>query len=391
MHCVIILLRVHNLHAFFIPPSLLFKLLTLKLPVLTFSRSRLDFATTLNSRVNAYFTTNRISRHGNVEMVIKTIIMFLLYFVPYILVISGIVDAPLLLLLLVVIMSIGLSGIGLSVMHDANHGAYSKRKWVNSLLGYSLNLVGASSFNWKIQHNVLHHTFTNVHEEDEDISPRGALRLSPHSKWKWAYKFQHYYAWFLYGLMTISWMVVKDFTRLLRYQKSGFVKKSKASIAQEWIILITTKLVYVGYIFVVPLAFTSLAWWQILIGIFTMHYIAGFVLAIIFQPAHVIDGTEFPLPDSNHELENNWAIHQMLTTTNFGNKSKWFSWFVGGLNFQIEHHLFPSVCHVHYKRISRIVQETASEFEIPYKNASSFFQALKGHAKLLHQLGTKPV
>ena len=129
--------------------------------------------------------------------------MFLLYFVPYTLIISGIVDAPLLLLLLVVIMSIGLSGIGLSVMHDANHGAYSKRKWVNSLLGYSLNLVGASAFNWKIQHNVLHHTFTNVHDEDEDISPRGALRLSPHSKWKWAHKFQHFYAWFLYGLMTI--------------------------------------------------------------------------------------------------------------------------------------------------------------------------------------------
>jgi linoleoyl-CoA desaturase len=363
----------------------------LKLRVLTFSRSRLDFATTLNSRVNAYFTTNRISRHGNVEMVIKTIVMFLLYFVPYTLIISGIVDAPLQLLLLVVIMSIGLSGIGLSVMHDANHGAYSKRKWVNSMLGYSLNLIGSSAFNWKIQHNVLHHTFTNVHDEDEDISPRGALRLSPHSKWKWAHKFQHFYAWFLYGLMTITWMVVKDFTRLAKYQKNGFVKKSKASITQEWIILITTKLVYVGYIFVVPLAFTSLAWWQILIGIFTMHYIAGFVLAIIFQPAHVIDGTEFPLPNSNHELENNWAIHQMLTTTNFGNKSKWFSWFVGGLNFQIEHHLFPTVCHVHYKRISGIVQETASEFEIPYKNASSFFHALKGHAKLLHQLGTKPV
>jgi linoleoyl-CoA desaturase len=331
-----------------------------------------------------------ISKHGNNEMVLKTIIMFLLYFVPYILIVTSIVNAPLLLLLLVIVMSIGLSGIGLSVMHDANHGAYSKQKWVNTMLGYSLNLVGANSFNWKIQHNVLHHTFTNVHDEDEDISPRGALRLSPHSEWKWAHKFQHLYAWFLYGLMTIAWMVVKDFARLIKYQKNGLLEKSKASAVKEWVVLIITKLVYVGYIFVIPLVLTSLSWWQILIGIFTMHYIAGFVLAIIFQPAHVIDGTEFPLPDNKNALENNWAIHQLLTTTNFGNKSKWFSWFVGGLNFQIEHHLFPSICHVHYRKISQIVQDTASEFNVPYKNASSFLHALIGHAKLLRQLGMKP-
>lgn len=323
-------------------------------------------------------------------MVIKTIVMFLLYLGPYVLIVTGLVTAPILQVLLVLIMSLGLSGIGLSVMHDANHGAYSKRKWVNTFLGYSLNFVGANAFNWKIQHNVLHHTFTNVHEEDEDISPRGALRLSPHSAWKRAHRFQHVYAWFLYGLMTIVWMVVKDFARLWKYQKNGLVKKNKASVKQEWIILIFTKLVYVGYIFLIPLFFTPLAWWQILIGIFIMHYITGFILAIIFQPAHVIDGTEYPLPDDNNALENNWAIHQLLTTTNFGNKSRWFSWFVGGLNFQIEHHLFPSVCHVHYRKISTIVQETAAEYQLPYKSTTSFFQALKGHARLLRQLGVKP-
>jgi linoleoyl-CoA desaturase len=360
------------------------------LPAITFSRSRLDFSTTLNNRVNSYFTSNKISKHGNIEMIVKTLVMFFLYFAPYILIVTSTVTAPLLILLLVVIMSAGLSGIGLSVMHDANHGAYADRKWVNTILGYSLNLVGANAFNWKIQHNVLHHTFTNVHDEDEDISPRGALRLSPHSEWKWAHKFQHFYAWFLYGLMTIAWMVVKDFARLIKYQKNGLLKKSKSNAVKEWIVLIITKLVYVGYIFVIPLIFTSLSWWEILIGIFTMHYIAGFVLAIIFQPAHVIDGSEFPLPDNKNALENNWAIHQMLTTTNFGNKSRWFSWFVGGLNFQIEHHLFPSICHVHYRKISRIVQDTAIEFNVPYKNASSFMKALVLHAKLLRQLGQKP-
>lgn len=379
----IVLYRGHNNHLILIN-------YTLNPSNISFPRTRLDFVTTINSRVNAYFTMNKISKQGNVEMVVKTVVMFLLYFVPYALIISGIVTTPLLLILMVVIMSMGLSGIGLSVMHDANHGAYSKRKWVNTMLGYSLNLVGANAYNWKIQHNVLHHTYTNVYDEDEDISPRGALRLSPHSDWKPAHRFQYLYAWFLYGLMTIAWMVVKDFARLGKYQKNGMVKKSKAILSHEWTILIATKLIYVGYIFVIPLVFTTLAWWQILAGILIMHYITGFILAIIFQPAHVIEGTEYPLPDNTRTLENNWAIHQLLTTTNFGNKSRWFSWFVGGLNFQVEHHLFPSVCHVHYRKISKIVQETAAEYKIPYKSCSSFLEALKAHTRLLRQLGMKP-
>jgi linoleoyl-CoA desaturase len=140
----------------------------------------------------------------------------------------------------------------------------------------------------------------------------------------------------------------------------------------------------------VPLVLTSLLWWQVLLGIVIMHYIAGFILAIIFQPAHVIDGTEFPLPDENRTLANNWAVHQLLTTTNFGNGSRWFSWYVGGLNFQIEHHLFPNICHVHYRKIASIVQSTAHEFGLPYKSSRTFLSALAGHAKLLRDLGKNP-
>jgi linoleoyl-CoA desaturase len=146
----------------------------------------------------------------------------------------------------------------------------------------------------------------------------------------------------------------------------------------------------VGYIYFIPLLVTPLLWWQVLIGILLMHYIAGFILAIIFQPAHVIDGTEFPLPDENNALENNWAIHQLHTTTNFGNESRWFSWYVGGLNFQIEHHLFPNICHVHYRKISSIVRETTKEFDLPYKSTRTFAGALLGHARLLKNLGKKP-
>jgi linoleoyl-CoA desaturase len=356
---------------------------------ITFATTRKDFSTTLNKRVNDYFKTNNISRHANAEMVIKTIFMFSLYFVPYAFIISGAVVNTWSLLALVCVMGLGLAGIGLSVMHDANHGAYSKKAWVNSLLGYSLNLVGANAFNWKIQHNVLHHTYTNVHEVDEDINPRGVLRLTPHTKWKFMHKYQFIYAWFLYGMMTIIWMAINDFLRMIRYDKSGLTKKHKGNVQREWVIMFASKLLYISYILVIPLVFTSLPWWQILVGIAIMQYIAGFLLAIIFQPAHVIDGTEFPLPDETNTMENNWAIHQLLTTTNFGNSSRWFSWYVGGLNFQIEHHLFPTVCHVHYRDISSIVKATAKEFGLPYKSAPTFMDALVGHGKLLKQLGQR--
>jgi linoleoyl-CoA desaturase len=357
---------------------------------LKFASTQRDFVTTLNKRVNEYFRLNNIARHGNSQMVFKTVFMFLLYFTPYVLILTGSITHVFGLIAMVVVMALGLAGIGLSVMHDANHGAYSKSPWLNNFIGYSLNLVGANAFNWKIQHNVLHHSYTNVHEEDEDISPRGALRLTPHSDWKKMHKYQFIYAWFLYGLMTIVWLFFKDFSRLYKYQKNGMLKAQKASIAREWSILLGTKIIYIGYAFVLPLLLTSLLWWQILIGLVAMHYIAGFILAIIFQPAHVIEGSEFPLPDAENTLEHNWAVHQLMTTTNFGNNSKWFSWYVGGLNFQIEHHLFPNICHVHYRKISGIVKSTAEEFGLPYKTSKTFFSAIAGHARLLKMLGVKP-
>jgi linoleoyl-CoA desaturase len=317
--------------------------------------------------------------------------MFLLYFAPYTLILTGVISGSLALLSTAVIMGLGMAGIGLSVMHDANHGAYSKKAWINDTIGYSLNLLGATSYTWKLQHNVLHHTYTNIHEEDEDISPRGILRFNPHTDWKSYHRYQFVYAWPLYGLMTLVWLLFKDISRLKRYQQTGLVTAQKGNVMTEWLILFATKIFFISYSFVIPLLFTSLLWWQIVIGILVMHFVAGFVLAIIFQPAHVIEGTEFPLPDEDRTIENNWAIHQLHTTTNFGNRSKWFSWYVGGLNFQIEHHLFPNVCHVHYRKISGIVQATASEFGLPYKTSRTFVQALIGHGRLLKQLGERPV
>lgn len=357
---------------------------------LKFSNTTPDFFTTLNKRVNEYFKSNGISRHANSEMIVKTIFMFCLYFIPYGFIVSGAFLNPWLLLGLCVLMGLGKAGIGLSIMHDANHGSYSSKPWVNDFVGYALNLIGGNAFNWKVQHNVLHHTYTNVHDADEDISPRGVLRMSPQSAWKPLHQFQHIYAWVLYGLLTFVWIVFKDYGRLVRYTKDGLVDKMKANIYSEWAILVISKMIYLFYIVVIPILVLPYAWYWIFIGFFLMHFISGFILAMIFQPAHVVDGTEYPEPDANGKLENSWAIHQLKTTTNFAQRSKIFSWYVGGLNLQVEHHLFPNICHVHYRKIAGIVKATAEEFNLPYKSYDTFPQAIVGHAKLLKELGRRP-
>ena len=358
---------------------------------LKFAPGKADFFTTLSQRVNSYFKSNSIERTANSEMVVKTLFMFSLYFIPYFILISGMVTNLWGMLGLCFAMGLGTAGIGLSVMHDANHGSYSSKNWINNLLGVSLNVIGGHAINWKVQHNVLHHTYTNVHDVDEDISPRGVLRMAPGSEWRPMHRYQHLYAWFFYGLLTLVWVVAKDFSRLIKYNREGLLKKQKTTAQREWAFLIVSKLLYVTYVFIIPMILLPVTWWQVLIGFFVMHYVAGFILAIIFQPAHVIDGTEYPVADEQGNLENNWAIHQLHTTTNFGHKNKLLSWYVGGLNYQVEHHLFPNVCHVHYRKLAPIVEQTAKEFGLPYKSKETFLEAVVAHARLMKSLGVKPV
>lgn len=347
----------------------------------------LDFSTLLHKRINGYFKESKTGRYANREMVIKTIFMFALYLTPYLMIMLFPVSSVWIFFLLMAVMGLGKAGIGLSVMHDANHGAYSRKKSINTLLGYSLNVVGANVTNWKIQHNVKHHTYTNIEGHDEDISPKGGvLRLSPHSELRPHHKYQFVYAWFLYGLMTFTWILKKDFFQLVEYTRNGLLQKQQ-SVAKAWTILVITKVFYLTYMLVLPTLLTPLAFWQVFLGFFLMHYVAGFILAVIFQPAHVIEGNEYPLPDDSGNVENNWSVHQLMTTCNFAQNNRLLSWYVGGLNFQVEHHLFPNVCHVHYRKISKIVKATAEEYGIPYKSYPSFWSAMVYHKKMLYTLG----
>jgi len=346
-----------------------------------------EFFREVVKRVNAHFKINKRSKHANFSMVAKTIFMCALYFVPFVLIISNVVTSVAGNMFMWFLMGLGMSGIGLAVMHDANHGSYSRNKRVNHAIGLIINFVGGYHINWKIQHNVLHHSFTNIEGLDDDISKTGALRLSPHQDKKRRYRFQAFYAPILYSILSLYWFLGKDIVQTIKYGKENLVQEQGISLRRAAVEIFFMKMGYLFLFVVLPIALSSIAWWQTLLGFLLMHAVCGQILALIFQCAHVLEETDFFLPDGSGSMENSWAIHQMRTTANFANDSKFFSWFVGGLNYQIEHHLFPNICHVHYRDIAVIVKSTAAEFNVPYNQHRTFYGALRSHFKVLNSLG----
>lgn len=357
--------------------------------IIRFNQSNRQFANTLRARVDSYFKTNNISKNANGKMVFKTVAMLSIYLVPYFLMVFNVFNFNAWAIVgMYVIMAIGMAGVGFSIMHDANHGSYSKSPAVNKALSFTMYLLGGSPLNWQIQHNVLHHTFTNISGKDEDIdAPVWLLRFSPHSPYYKVQKYQYLYAWFFYSLITIMWSITKDFKQLSRYEEMGLLKTKNTSYKQEIGKLILAKIFYYAFMVAAPLYFIHADWWVILIGYVTMHMVCGIIIATVFQLAHVVPEMNFPMPDEKGNMEDDWTIHQLKTTANFARENRLLSWFVGGLNHQIEHHLFPTICHIHYKEISQIVKDTAKEFNIMYLEIPSFRKAIMLHVKELKVLG----
>lgn len=346
-----------------------------------------NFYRILRKRVNGYFKENGISKHANTQMYIKTAAMLAIYFVPYGLMLAQVFPAWVALLLYVV-MGFGMAGIGFSIMHDANHGAYSSKKWVNAFWGYTLNLVGGSIFTWKIQHNVLHHSYTNIYEMDEDIEDKPFLRLSPHGKLKKHHRFQHIYATLLYGLATISWVLTKDFEQWKDYKENGMAEKNGFNLRKEMAILIVSRAVYYFYTLALPMM-VGVPVGIVIGGFLLMHLVAGIYITVIFQLAHVVEGPEHFSPEPTGDMENTWAIHQLKTTADFAPRNRFITWYVGGLNFQIEHHLFPGICHIHYPKIYKFVKQTAEECGLPYHQYPKLGQAIASHYRTLKEFGNQ--
>ncbi len=353
------------------------------------SKDKNAFWNELKTRVESYFVENNLSRNFNATMVAKTVVMLSAYLLPFVAILVFRPDFWVSLILWSV-SGIAMAGVGMSVMHDANHGAYARTKAMNTFIGFSLNLVGGCSHNWRLQHNILHHTYTNITGLDDDIDDKLGMRFSPHTKLRGIQKLQFIYAFLFYGIITLYWVTLKDLIQLRRYTKNGVNPNTKSENAFLLLKILGNK---VGYFFVslyLPIAILHIPAWEIVTGFVTMHFIAGVILSVVFQMAHTVEFTTHPMPDENGAIENAWAIHQMNTTKNFARDSKWISWYVGGLNFQVEHHLFPKICHVHYPALAHIVKETADEYGVPYLESETFNEALRSHIVTLKRFGSLP-
>jgi linoleoyl-CoA desaturase len=351
--------------------------------------ARSEFFFTLRQRVDEYFAEKNISRYADARMWTKAIFYLVLFAVLLGAIFSN-QFGPWTLLGLCSALGVVMALIGFNVSHDAIHGAFSPSARVNKWLGMTFHLGGANPYLWTIAHNGIHHTYTNIHGHDEDINIAGGLvRLDATEPVRPVHRFQHLYAFGLYCLTSFSWMLDKDFRNFFVKFASGPHAPRGGHPKSEVFNLFFFKLAYYSLYLVLPMFVLDVTWWQVLIGFMAMHVAEGLTLALVFQLAHVVEGTDFPATTEAGTIEDSWAAHQLRTTANFSAQSKLAHFLCGGLNQQVEHHLFPKICHTHYPALSRIVARTAEEFNLPYLNNRSFGTALASHYRTLRAFGVE--
>jgi linoleoyl-CoA desaturase len=356
------------------------------MPKITFNNRNHLFFQSVKRSVDAYFESNRLKKTGNWKLYLKAIVLVPVSIATYILILSNNYSWPVG-ILLSVFLGLTLVCIAFNVMHDACHGSYSGKKWVNEFMGLSMNVLGSNAFIWKIKHNIIHHTYTNIDGVDDDISNGPLLRLCNTQKWRPIHRYQFIYMFVLYSVSTLAWMWINDFYKYFAKKIHNTVIK-KIDAGQHFIFWIS-KALYVFFYAVVPINF--IGWQAWLTGFLILHMTMGLVLSIVFQLAHVVEKTSFDsVAEDNKVIASEWAIHEVKTTADFAPRNKVISWLVGGLNFQIEHHLFPQISHVHYPALSKIIRDQCELFGLPYNYYPTMRQAIYSHVHLMKQLGRNP-
>jgi linoleoyl-CoA desaturase len=358
------------------------------MPKVTFNNKDKSFFNTLKASVDQYFATHQIKKTGNWRLYSKTIILAPAAVLLYSLLLFSPMPA-LVAILLCSILGFVIASIGFNVMHDACHGSYSSKGWVNETMALSSNLMGGNTYIWKFKHNIVHHTYTNIDGVDDDIALSPLMRQCSTQKWFPPHRFQHIYGFVLYAFTSLAWFFVMDFTKYFN-QKVHTTPMTKMT-TRDHIIFWVSKLLYAVLFVVIPIKVLGLLPW--VIGFVALNLTLGITLAVVFQLAHVVEHTEFVHFDQQDhmKIENEFAIHQIKTTANFAPRNKFISWYVGGLNYQVEHHLFPRISHVHYPEINKIVKQTCQQFGIKYNEFSTMQQAIASHYRMIRELGKKPV
>ena len=354
----------------------------------TFDNRNNQFYQSLKTAVDQYFEVNNIKKTGDWRLYIKTITLVSAAIIIYgTLIFFKMNTLPA--LLLCALLGFVFASIGFGVMHDANHGSYSTKPWLNDTLGLTANALGASSFFWKQKHNIIHHTYTNVDGIDDDIAKSPIIRQCETQKWVPAHKIQHLYLLPIYALSSIFWLFFMDFTKY--FTRKIYTTEAWKLTPKNHLIFWVTKILYFTFYMIIPAIVWGFGPW--LLGFMVLHIVMGITLSLTFQLAHVVENTEFEnvaLDETKH-VETAWAEHEVRTSSNFAMNNPVVSWFVGGLNFQIEHHLFPKVSHVHYPAISKIVMEKCKEFNLPYNKYDTMLGAVASHFRVMKSLGKKPI
>ena len=351
----------------------------------SFDNTDNSFYSEVNQEVKAYFSKKGIKSTGDYRLYLKSFLLISTSLAIYGLLLFGNISLAGNLILCVVLGFL-LACIGFSVMHDACHGSYSENKSLNYVMGLTMNALGSNAFIWKQKHNIIHHTYTNIDGVDDDIAKSPVLRHCYSQPYKPIHRFQHIYMVPLYAVSSILWALLTDFQKYFKRDINGTPMNQFP--LQEHIIFWITKILYTLFYMVIPISIVGFK--PFLIGYFLANAAMGLTMALVFQLAHVVENTAF-VDATDHigklHIEEAWAIHQMRTTSNFAMDNKALSWFVGGLNFQIEHHLFPRMSHVHYPEISKIVQRLAEKHHLPYYHINSFTKAIQSHFQTMKKFG----
>jgi linoleoyl-CoA desaturase len=339
----------------------------------------------LKKRVNEYFKSTNQAPTGDLGLHLKALLLVSGYIAVYI---HLVFFTPSAWLAIPECMLMGLltAGIGFNVMHDGAHGSFSKNKNLNVVAAYSLDFLGGSSFMWNTKHNVIHHAFTNIDGIDDDIEAGVLLRMAPQQKKYAMHKYQHLYFWGLYSLLYIAWIFYTDYKKYFT-QKVGSVPLKKLKISDH-VLFWGFKALHLFLLVIMPIYFVGFASWIVGFLVYTMF--SGIVISLVFQLAHVIEETSFPEAEMpSNKIENEWAVHQFKTTANFAMKNKFITWWVGGLNFQIEHHLFPKISHIHYPRLSAVIRQACEEMGVPYIAHPTMQRAIASHKEHLRKMGNE--
>ena len=348
-----------------------------------FSNVSQSFHAELKRRISQYFEEVGKSTTGDYSLFIKAVILMVGFALIYIHLVFFTPPAFWAILECIVLGGV-VAAIGFNVMHDGAHGSFSKYKWVNQLAAFSLNILGGNSFMWNVKHNVIHHAYTNVDGVDDDIDIQPWMRMSTTQKKYKMHKYQHLYFWILYALLYILWIFVLDYSKYFK-GKIGQMPLKKMSTSDHlmfWGFKLFHAFLFVG----LPIYMLGFTAWVVGFTIFAAF--AGLVISLVFQLAHTVEHTAFPVANvETNRLDDEWAIHQIKTTANFATDNKVVSWLVGGLNFQIEHHLFPKISHVHYPAISKIIRKACEDYRIQYIEFPKVRYAVASHVTFLRQMG----